>query len=343
MRTVSTFVLGLSLLTAGAAPAVAQSAGERLDAALDRAAEAGIPVVLLESKVAEGRAKGVPMDRIAAAVEQRAAALATAMEAIGNQNIGLASLALAAEAIEGGVSRIALQAIVESAPQDRRSVAVAVLGHLVTQGHAPEAALEAVRGALGRPDSLANLLNVGLPEPAAAVAAGPPAGVPPVNAPPARPGPPAGVPPSAPPTAPGPPEGVPPSAPPTTPGPPEGVPPSAPPTTPGPPEGVPPSAPPTTPGPPEGVPPSAPPTTPGPPEGVPPGPPDTPGPVTPPVPPVTPPNAPPVIETPEVPPAVPTPAPPTLPVPTPEVPVTPPPPPVPEPPTPPGPPNGGPA
>ena len=40
-----------------------------------RALEAGIPVSLLERKIAEGKAKGVPMDRIAAAVQHRLEAL----------------------------------------------------------------------------------------------------------------------------------------------------------------------------------------------------------------------------------------------------------------------------
>ena len=47
----------------------------RVHATLETALSAGIPVDLLERKVAEGQAKGVPMDRIAAAVQTRLDAL----------------------------------------------------------------------------------------------------------------------------------------------------------------------------------------------------------------------------------------------------------------------------
>src|SRR5687767_13244467 len=43
----------------------------RIDAAMQAAAQADIPLTLLESKVAEGKAKNVPLDRIATAVEIR--------------------------------------------------------------------------------------------------------------------------------------------------------------------------------------------------------------------------------------------------------------------------------
>jgi hypothetical protein len=52
----------------------AQNAEERIAAAMQYAQNAGIPVSLLDSKVQEGKAKGIPMDRIAAAVERRAEA-----------------------------------------------------------------------------------------------------------------------------------------------------------------------------------------------------------------------------------------------------------------------------
>ncbi|HEU4828374.1 MAG TPA: hypothetical protein VFT04_04190, partial [Gemmatimonadales bacterium] len=54
----------------------------RVEATLSAAAEAGIPVSLLERKIAEGRAKGVPMARIASAVEARLAALTSARDAL---------------------------------------------------------------------------------------------------------------------------------------------------------------------------------------------------------------------------------------------------------------------
>jgi len=61
----------LVVLTLLPAAAMAQSPQERLDAEISHSQEAGIPFSLLQSEIAEGRAKGVPMDRIATAVEYR--------------------------------------------------------------------------------------------------------------------------------------------------------------------------------------------------------------------------------------------------------------------------------
>src|SRR5687767_15979527 len=65
----------IALALGGATTAAAQTPQARIDAALAKAKSAGIPAALLESKIAEGRAKGVSMDRIAVAVERREAAL----------------------------------------------------------------------------------------------------------------------------------------------------------------------------------------------------------------------------------------------------------------------------
>ncbi len=138
----------------------AQSTEERIEAALARAGSAGIPVSLLESKIAEGKAKGVPMDRIAAAVERRAAALAQARETMaqGGEELSEADLAAGADALGSGVSEAVLQTISETAPQERRAVAITALTELVALGHVPEEALQRVMEALERgPEALANL------------------------------------------------------------------------------------------------------------------------------------------------------------------------------------------
>ena len=114
---------------------------ERINTALARAREVGIPVALLESKIAEGKAKGVSMDRIAAAIERRQATLEKANQALRGQADAAASLAVGADAIESGVSEAVLKAVADSAPRDRRNVAIAALTQLVQQGHVPEAAL----------------------------------------------------------------------------------------------------------------------------------------------------------------------------------------------------------
>ena len=162
---------------------------DRINTALARAQQVGIPVALLESKIAEGKAKGVSLERIAAAVERRAAALEHAMQAVkGSEPVAPMELGVAADAIEGGVSVVVLQAVREAAPRERRAVAIAALTHLVAAGHVPEAALERVREALARgPEALLNLpaeasTGRGGPPPALGRgrdgAAGPPAGVP---------------------------------------------------------------------------------------------------------------------------------------------------------------------
>ena len=141
------------------AMALAQTTQERIDAATARARQAGIPVALLDSKVAEGKAKGIPMDRIAAAVERRETALEKASQALHDHpDVGAADLSVAADAVETGVGAAVLKAVAETAPRDRRVVAIAALTELVRRGRAPEAALERVKDALKRgPDALANL------------------------------------------------------------------------------------------------------------------------------------------------------------------------------------------
>jgi uncharacterized membrane protein YgcG len=151
-------IAALVLLGAGSAGAQVQPPQDRIATSLSRAREVGIPVSLLESKIAEGKAKGVSMDRIAAAVERREAALERAHDALRGQPDEPASLGVAADAVESGVSVAVLKAVSEDAPRERRNVAIAALTELVRQGRASETALEQVREALKHgPDALANL------------------------------------------------------------------------------------------------------------------------------------------------------------------------------------------
>jgi len=161
-RTMKTpFVVAITaLLTAGALPAFAQGgpgAQERVDAAIARARSQGVPVSLLESKMAEGKAKGVPLDRIAAAIERREASLERAAQAMkGHGALTDADLSVGGDAVEAGVSNAVLTAVTDSAPRERRAVAIAALTELVQRGIAPDAALARVREALKRgPDALA--------------------------------------------------------------------------------------------------------------------------------------------------------------------------------------------
>jgi hypothetical protein len=118
----------------------------------------GIPVALLESKIAEGKAKGVSLERIAVAIERRQSALERASQALRGQVDAAASLAVGADAIESGVNEDVLRDVAENAPRDRRNVAIATLTELVHQGHAPQAALGRVKDAIKKgPDALTNL------------------------------------------------------------------------------------------------------------------------------------------------------------------------------------------
>jgi hypothetical protein len=151
---------GLVVLTLLPAAAMAQSPQERLAAAVSHAQEAGIPVSLLQSKIAEGQAKGIPMDRIAMAVENRLRNLEQARTAMsrGAGDVDAAQLSVGADAIAAGVSEPVLTQIASSASRERRAVAVAALTQLVLHGTAPDAALVQVKDALAQgPQALANL------------------------------------------------------------------------------------------------------------------------------------------------------------------------------------------
>ncbi len=158
MRIVSVFATLAMLGASQIATAQEQAPEARIDTALARARDAGVPVALLESKIAEGKAKGVSLERIAIAIERREAALEKASQAFRGHSDANGSLAVGADAIETGVSEAVLRALAENAPRDRRNVAIAALTELVRQGTVPETALERVREALRRgPDALANL------------------------------------------------------------------------------------------------------------------------------------------------------------------------------------------
>lgn len=133
----------------------------RIEAAMAAAARAEIPTSLLESKVREGRAKRVPMDRVAAAVEARLEALVRAKDALGRAEIrsaGQGELLVAAEALRAGVSEAALVRISRQAPAERRAVATAVLTDLVRLGYDSGAAFARVDAALSSgPEALVNL------------------------------------------------------------------------------------------------------------------------------------------------------------------------------------------
>jgi hypothetical protein len=157
------FVLAALLLFAPLSWAAGQGTPEqRIAAARQRATAAGIPVSLLDGKVAEGRAKAIPIDRIATAVERRLASLQRARDAMGGgarrPALTPADLNVGADALDAGVDPAALGRLAHEAGADRRTVAIAVLTQLVQEGMASEQALARVTAALARdPDELRRL------------------------------------------------------------------------------------------------------------------------------------------------------------------------------------------
>jgi hypothetical protein len=174
--------------------ALAQTPEQRIENAMTRASTAGIPLSLLETKIADGKAKGVSMDRIAAAVEKRTTALQRAQTALSSGGVDPTEqeLDMAADAMDLGVSAAVLQALSETSGGERRAAAIAALTQLVAMDVVPAEALERVSAALARGgDALANL-----PTEAAAARErrGPPTGIGNASARPAKAGPPAGIP-----------------------------------------------------------------------------------------------------------------------------------------------------
>jgi hypothetical protein len=151
------------LVTCLAAVAVAQTPEARIGIAMARAQEAGIPISLLESKRAEGNAKGIPIERIATAVETRLQHLERARVAMsrGVTDLDAALLSVGADAIATGVSESVLTEIASAAGKDRRAVAVAALTYLVSrEGLASNVALTQVKAALKKgPDGLTDLMS----------------------------------------------------------------------------------------------------------------------------------------------------------------------------------------
>ena len=154
-------VLAFALAVPAAVGAQQTAPAARIDAAFGAASRAQIPVTLLESKVQEGRAKGVPEARIAAAVEARLDALVRAQTALSRANargIGAADLSVAADALQAGVAEAAMVDVMTRVPAERRTVAAAVLTQLVELGLASDVAAARVHEAIARGgEALVNL------------------------------------------------------------------------------------------------------------------------------------------------------------------------------------------
>lgn len=191
----------LTVFSLVALPAVlaGQVPERQIEATLQRALETGVPVALLESKVAEGRAKGVPLDRIAAALERRLETLQLVQAQLRGAQLAEAELGLAADAVQAGVTTVVLLRLADASPRDQRAAAIAALSQLVLLGYVPDDALQRVMEALrGGPAALMNLpaqaAAARARKPAAGRGGGPPPGVGPAANSQGR-GPPGGAPP----------------------------------------------------------------------------------------------------------------------------------------------------
>ncbi|MBI4545211.1 MAG: hypothetical protein HY703_08455, partial [Gemmatimonadetes bacterium] len=150
----------------GSASGAARSAADaqadaRIEAALEQALEVGIPVTMLESKIAEGKAKGVSMTRIATAVEHRLEVLTEARAAMGGAaaEASASTMAAAAFALEKGARAEDVKDVSQTSPPEQRTIALAVLGELVAEGKSSASAAAEVRSALERNLDLAAELS----------------------------------------------------------------------------------------------------------------------------------------------------------------------------------------
>lgn len=135
------------------------AAEARMAVAIQHAMSVGVPQSLLESKVAEGRAKGVAAARIAAAVEHRAEVLARVQSAFNAraETVSRSELQAAGDAHERGVDVESITELSARAGEDR-AVALTILADLVASGKTPEHALLRVQAALaGGADALVQL------------------------------------------------------------------------------------------------------------------------------------------------------------------------------------------
>ncbi len=160
LRTILPCAVGLVLgLAVVSAPLAAQDPQQRIQAVRAAAELRGLPVALIDLKVAEGRAKGVPIVRIAAAVERRLELLAQARaimtQAPRTGPVTVNDLSAGADAIEAGVGPEVLGRMTTSVPVQQRAVAIAVLASLVSHGESSDEAFARVMAAVQRgPEAL---------------------------------------------------------------------------------------------------------------------------------------------------------------------------------------------
>lgn len=146
--------IGFVLIVAALPSAlVAQSPESRIEAAMDRIRAVGITGELLEVRLAEGRAKGVPVSRIADAIERRASALIAASQALReiSPRTELSELSAGADAVEAGIPAAVIRQVARAARSEDRPVAISVLTYLHRERNLPlDVAIRNVSAAIER-------------------------------------------------------------------------------------------------------------------------------------------------------------------------------------------------
>jgi hypothetical protein len=127
-----------------------QAAQARIDAVLAEAARLQLPVSVLKNKVAEGRAKNVPAEKIAAVVEARLKTFVRASDVLTRMNItarGAGEVVLLADALDAGIRENIAVETLRSIPPERREVTMSALTSMVRGGVVTELQLADVQRA----------------------------------------------------------------------------------------------------------------------------------------------------------------------------------------------------
>lgn len=119
----------------------------RIQEAVTKARDAGVPAGPVLDKALEGIAKGVPAARLAPAVEAYVDRLARAAAVLG-EGPPPAEIVAAADALGRGVPEGQLQAVTRAAGAEDRAIALVVLGDLVEMGVPADRAAGAVQDAM---------------------------------------------------------------------------------------------------------------------------------------------------------------------------------------------------
>lgn len=136
-----------------------EEATERMREIVQRAEQRGVPSGPLLDKALEGAAKGVPAERVTAALSAYAGRLGRGAELLGSE-ASSSEVVAAADALSRGVSGEAVREVARAAPSGGRAIPLVVLGDLAEAGVPVERAVGVVREALERGHAGEALLEV---------------------------------------------------------------------------------------------------------------------------------------------------------------------------------------